>query len=99
MPYGSCSDIQELFQYGEKINGEKHGEKIDYNNNTSIKIYLNKKETRITFKVKTRYYLELLTPLGSTKKKITKDENGENVPHLEIIESLLVHWNICNKNC
>ena len=99
MPYGSCSDIQELFQYGEKIKKKKHGEKIDYNNNTSIKIYLNKKETRITFKVKTRYYLELLTPLGSTKKKITKDENGENVPHLEIIESVLVHWNICNKNC
>ena len=24
--------------------------------------------------------------LGSTKNKITKDENGENVPHLEITE-------------
>ena len=36
-----------------------------------------------------RFYLELLTPetmelLRSTKSKINKDENGENVPHLEI---------------
>ena len=44
-------------------------------------IYLNKIENRITFKIKTGYYLELLTPetmkiLGSTKLTITKDENG-----------------------
>ena len=26
--------------------------------------------------------------LGSTKNKITKDQNGENVPHLEITEWL-----------
>ena len=32
--------------------------------------------------------------LGSTKSKITKDENGENVPHSEITELLLVHFNI-----
>ena len=52
-------------------------------------IYVNKTENRITFKIKTGYYLELLTPetmklLGGTKSKITKDENGENVPHVEI---------------
>ena len=29
--------------------------------------------------------------LGSTKSRITKDENGENVPHLEITEVVLVH--------
>ena len=29
--------------------------------------------------------------LGSTKSKITKDENGENVSHLEITEVVLVH--------
>ena len=49
-------------------------------------IYVNKIENRITFKIKTGYYLELLTSetmklLGSTKSNITKDENGENVPH------------------
>ena len=49
--------------------------------NPSIRICVNKIENRITFKIKTEYYLELLTPetmklLGSTKSKITKDENG-----------------------
>ena len=32
--------------------------------------------------------------LGSTKSKITKDKNGENVPHLEITEVVLVHSDI-----
>ena len=32
--------------------------------------------------------------LGSTKNKITKDKIGENVPHLEITEVVLVHCNI-----
>ena len=35
--------------------------------------------------------------LGSTKRKITKDENGENVPHLEITEVIFVYFNIVNK--
>ena len=51
----------------------------------------------------TGYHLELLTPetmklLGSTKTKITKDKNGENVPHLEITEVVLLHCNIVNSN-
>ena len=29
--------------------------------------------------------------LGSTKGKITKDKNGENVPYLEITEVGLIH--------
>ena len=36
--------------------------------------------------------------LGSTKKKITKDKNGENVSHLEITEVALVHCNIVNND-
>ena len=36
--------------------------------------------------------------LGSTKSKITKDENGENVHHLEITEVILIHCNIVNNN-
>ena len=36
--------------------------------------------------------------LGSTKSKIRKDKNGENVPYLEIIEVVLVHCNIVNNN-
>ena len=67
-------------------------------------IYVNKIENRITFKIKTRYYLELLTPetiklLESTKSEITKDKNGENVPHLEIIEVILVNCNIVTNDC
>ena len=34
--------------------------------------------------------------LGSTKGKITKDKNGENVPRLEITEVILVQYNIVN---
>ena len=34
--------------------------------------------------------------LESTKKKITEDKKGENVPHLEIAEVVLVHCNIVN---
>ena len=42
-------------------------------------------------KVKKGFYLYLLTPetiklLESTKSKIRKDKNGENVPYLEITE-------------
>ena len=51
--------------------------------NPLTRIYVNKIENRITFKIKAGYYLKLLTPemmklLGSTKNKITKDESGEN---------------------
>ena len=36
--------------------------------------------------------------LGSTENKITKDKNGENVPHLKIAEVVLVHCNIINND-
>ena len=32
--------------------------------------------------------------LGSTESKITKDKNGENMPHLETVELALVHYNL-----
>ena len=35
---------------------------------------------------------------GSTKNKITKDKNSENVPPLEITEVLLVQCNIVNND-
>ena len=92
----SVSDIQDYFEYILK----KHGEDID---KPSVQIYVNKIENRVTFKIKNGYSLELLTPetmklLGSTKNKITKDKNGENVPHLEITEVVLVHCNIANND-
>ena len=36
--------------------------------------------------------------LSSTENKTTKDENGENVLHLEITEVVLVNCNIVNNN-
>ena len=36
--------------------------------------------------------------LGSTESKITKDKNGENVFHLEIVELVLVHCNLVNND-
>ena len=35
---------------------------------------------------------------GSTDNKITKDKNGENVPHLEIKEVVLVYCYIVNND-
>ena len=66
-------------------------------------MYINRIENRITFKIKNGYYLELLTPetmklLGSTESKITQDKNGENVPHLEVVELVLVHCNLVNND-
>ena len=92
----SISDIQDYFEYILK----KHRENID---KPSIQIYINKIENRITFKIKDGYSLELLTKetmklRGSTRNKIAKDENGENVPHLEITEVLLVHCNMVNND-
>ena len=78
------SGIQDYFDYTLK----KHAENI---NNPSIKGYVNKIENIITLKLKNGYSLEFLSPetielLGSTKNKITKDKNGENVLHLKLQE-------------
>ena len=85
----SISDIQDNLEYILK----KYRESVD---NPSIRIYVNKIENRTDFKIKNGYYLELLTPetmklLGNAESKITKDENGENVPCLEVVELALVH--------
>ena len=87
----SASDIQDYFEYIFKMYGEN-------NNKPSVQIYVNKIENRITSQIKNGYSLELLTKetmklLGSTENKLTKDKNGENVPHLEITV-VLVHCNI-----
>ena len=92
----SVSDIQDYFEYILK----KHSESVD---NPSIRMYINRIENRITFKIKNGYYLELLTPetmklLGSSESKITNDKNGENVAHLEVAELALVHCNLVNND-
>ena len=63
-------------------------------------MYVNKIKNRITFKIKTGHYFEVLRPdtleLPGSKSKIHKDENGGNVPHLEITEVELVYCNTVN---
>ena len=71
--------------------------------NHTIKIYVNKRENRITFKIETGYNLKLLTfetvkLLGIIKNKVIKDKCGENVPDLEITEVVIVHYNIVNND-
>ena len=66
-------------------------------------IYVNKIENMIMFKIRTGSYTELLMPetmklLRSTNSKITKDKNDENVPHVEVAEVVLIHFNIVNNN-
>ena len=36
--------------------------------------------------------------LGSSESKITKDKNGENVPHLEVVKLVLVHCSLANND-
>ena len=92
----SVSDIQDYFEYILK----NHGENTD---KPSVQIYVNEIENRVKFKMKNGYSVQLLTPetmklLVSTKNKITKDKNCENVPYLEITEVVLVHCDIASND-
>ena len=84
LPDGSYSiaDIQDYFELTQKHE--------TLTENPPAQIYPNKIKNRIVFKLKTGYKLELLTPetmklLGSGKKDVRKDKDGENVPKLECI--------------
>ena len=85
------SDIQDYFEYILK----KHRENTD---NPLVKIYVNKIEYRITFRVKNGYSIETMKLLGNNENKITKHKNGKNALHLEITQVVLVHRNIVNNN-
>ena len=94
LPDGSYSidDIQDYFEFIIK----KHETLTE---NPSIQIYPNKIKNRVVFKIKAGYKLELLISetmklLGSAKKVVDKDKNGENVPKLESIEVVLVYCNL-----
>ena len=57
----------------------------------------------MVFKIKTGYKLELLSKetmklLGSTKDIIDSDKISENVPRLENVEVVLVHFNLVNNS-
>ena len=92
--------LYQIFKITLNTSLKKHETVTD---NPSIMIYVNKIENRISFKIKTGYYLGLSTSetmklLGSTKSKITKGKNGENIPHLKINEAILVQCNIVNND-
>ena len=98
MPDGSysVSDIQDYFKFIIK----KHETLAE---NSPIQIYPNKIKNKVVFKIKTGYKLELLSPetmklLGSTKKDVDKDKNGEGIPKLESAEVVLVHCNLVNNS-
>ena len=94
--YYSISDIQDYFEFIIK--------KLEtLAENPPMQIYQNKVKNRIVFKVRTDYKLELLSPetmklLGSAKKDVDKDKNGEDAPKLESVEVILVHCNLVNNS-
>ena len=88
----SISDIQNYFEFIIK----KHETLTE---NPPVQIYLNKIKSRIVFKIKTGYKLELLTSktmklLGSAKNVVHKDRDGKIVTKLESVEIALVHCNL-----
>ena len=94
LPDGSYSitNIQDYFEFII----QKHKTLTE---NPPIQIYPNKVKNRIVFRIKTGYKLEMLTPetmtlLGSTKKDVDEDKDGEKVPKLESAEVILVHCNL-----
>ena len=96
MPDGSYSiaDIQDYFEFIIK----KHETLTE---NPPVQIYPNKIKNKIVFKIKTGYKLELLSLermklLGSTKKDIDQDKDGEDMPKLESVEVVLVYCNLQN---
>ena len=98
LPDGSCSlaDIQDYFKFIIK----KHETLTE---NPPVQIYPNKIKNIILFKIKTGYKLELLSSetmklLGSTKKDVDQDKNGEDLAKLESVEVVLVHCNLVNHN-
>ena len=86
LPDGSYSieDIQDYFEFIIK----KHETLTE---NPPVQIYPNKIKNRIVFKIKTGDKLELLSSetmklLGSTKKDVDQDKDGEDVPKLESVK-------------
>ena len=95
LPHGSytIADIQDYFLYIIK----KH-ETITTSEESPVLIYPNIIKNRIVFKIKAGYKLELLTietiRLLGNGPIIDKEKNGNNVPELEQIHSVLLHCNV-----
>ena len=67
--------------------------------NSSIRIYINKIENKITFKINAVIFSTLNTWNNEIiDNNIDKDKTGENVSHLEITEVILVHCNLVDNS-
>ena len=70
--------------------------------NPPVQIYVNKIKSRISFKIKVGYKLELteetMQLLESSKKSIENNKDGEILPRLEAVEVVLVHCNLVNNS-
>ena len=92
----SISDIHDYFGFIIK----KHETLLE---NPPMQIYPNKIKNKIFFKIKTGYKLEFLSPetmklIESTKKDVDTDNVGEDVPKLESVEVVLMHYNLVNNS-
>ena len=92
----SIADIQDYLEFIIK----KHKTLAE---NPPVQIYPNQIKNRIVFEIKTGCKLELSSPetvklLGSTKKDVDQDKDGEDVLKLESVEDVLVHCNLVNNN-
>ena len=64
--------------------------------NHQFKYKSTKFRKKVKFKIKTQYYLELITPetvklLKSTGRRISNNKNGENKSHLDVTKVVLIH--------
>ena len=87
----SVTDIQDYFEYII----QKHKTVAD---KPLISIYANNIENRIIFRIKTKYYLGLLTPETMKLFGSPKSQNVENMTHLEITEVVSFHAKVVNND-
>ena len=94
--YNSVEDIQDYFEFIIK----KHE---TLTKNAPVEIYANKTKTRINFKIKIGFKVELFSRetmklLQRTKIDVDQDKTRSDVPKLEYVEAFLVHCNLVNNN-
>ena len=74
--------LQQIFKIISSVSSKYIETEAD---NPPIRIYVNKLNNQVTFRIKIGYCFKLLTPettklLRSNKSKITKKKNGKNMP-------------------
>ena len=97
LPEGSYSigDIDAYFKYIVEKHTKYH--------EGDIEIYANKTKNRVTFKMADRVTLELMSPetqkfLVVSKRVLTGEVNGDKVPQLETVQTVLVHCNLVDND-